>query len=63
MDRRGKEVLKGIYRIEDSCNVYVIQKGDRALVIDFGTGLVLEAIKELGISRVTLFRKMRELNI
>ena len=52
MDRRGKEVLKGIYRIEDSCNVYVIQKGDRALVIDFGTGLVLEAIKELGISRV-----------
>lgn len=52
MDKRAKEVLKGIYCIEDSCNVYAVKSGDCALVVDFGTGLVMDALKELGISRV-----------
>ena len=52
MDKRAKEVLKGIYCIEDSCNVYAVKNGDCALVVDFGTGLVMDALKELGISRV-----------
>ena len=47
-----REVLKGIYRISDSCNVYVVKKGDRAVLIDFGTGQVMDLLKEMGVGKV-----------
>lgn len=47
-----REVLKGIYCVSDSCNVYVVKKGDRAVLIDFGTGRVMDLLKETGIRKV-----------
>jgi glyoxylase-like metal-dependent hydrolase (beta-lactamase superfamily II) len=41
-----------VYRFDDACNVYVLTSGDRALLVDLGTGAVLDQLGELGISHV-----------
>jgi glyoxylase-like metal-dependent hydrolase (beta-lactamase superfamily II) len=38
--------------LADTCNVYVIKDGTRALTIDFGSGRVLEVKADLGISKI-----------
>lgn len=58
-----QQVGPGIYLIRDTCNVYLILSdwvSDRvsdtqrtAITIDFGSGLVLEHLAELGVSRIT----------
>jgi len=58
---RVDEVFRGVYRIRDTCNVYLIVSdeagsapgGRTAVAIDFGSGLVLEHLAELGVSRIT----------
>lgn len=40
-----------LYR--DSCNVYVLRSGGEAVLIDFGSGDVLDTLEELGVERVT----------
>jgi glyoxylase-like metal-dependent hydrolase (beta-lactamase superfamily II) len=40
-------------RVRDTCNVWVIRAGRDAICIDFGGGLVLDRLEELGIERVT----------
>ncbi len=35
---RIEQILPGIFHIHDICNVYLIRKGDEAIVIDFGSG-------------------------
>lgn len=45
-------VTETVFRFEDTCNVYVVRHGDEAVVIDFGTGEVLDEVLELGV-RVT----------
>src|SRR4051812_27495460 len=37
----------------DTCNVFVLQAGTEAILIDFGDGEVLDHLAELGIERVT----------
>jgi len=44
--------LPFVYRFEDCCNVYVVQEGSRALLIDLGAGGVLDALPSLGIERI-----------
>ncbi len=51
----GKKVNKispHLYSLKDTCNVYLIKEGERALLIDAGSGTVLEEIEELGIRKV-----------
>ena len=53
-----EEVAPGVYRISDTCNVYVVAAegpfGERTgVAIDFGSGLVLDHLADLGISRLT----------
>ncbi|WP_150307051.1 MBL fold metallo-hydrolase [Planctomonas psychrotolerans] len=54
-----EEVAPGIFRVRDTCNVYVLvadpdADGRRtAITIDFGSGMVLDLLDELGIDRVT----------
>ncbi len=64
-----REVARGVYRISDSCAVYLIvadrpggadgpdaadRGGERtAVAVDFGTGRVLEHLAELGVDRIT----------
>jgi glyoxylase-like metal-dependent hydrolase (beta-lactamase superfamily II) len=56
---RVRQVSRGVYRITDTCNVYLIvadaaEGAERtAVAIDFGSGVVLEHLAELGIERIT----------
>src|SRR5579863_4510880 len=38
--------------LRDSCNVYVLRDGDRALLIDFGSGHILNLLAQIGVSKV-----------
>jgi glyoxylase-like metal-dependent hydrolase (beta-lactamase superfamily II) len=42
-----------IHLVRDTCNVYAIRSGRDAVVIDFGSGLVLDRLDEIGVDRVT----------
>ena len=46
------QVTKDIYLFPDICNVYVIKSGELGLLIDLGTGDVLDHLKEIGISKI-----------
>ncbi|SDH52678.1 MBL fold metallo-hydrolase [Nonomuraea jiangxiensis] len=53
------EVIPGIYRVLDTCHVYVVVAPARegqertGIAIDFGSGRVLDLLGELGIDRLT----------
>jgi glyoxylase-like metal-dependent hydrolase (beta-lactamase superfamily II) len=47
------EVSPGVFRFRDTCNVYVLRSGPEAVLVDFGTGSVLDHLAEVGIDRVT----------
>ena len=46
------QVTKDIYLFPDICNVYVIKSGELGLLIDLGTGEVLDHLKEIGINKI-----------
>ncbi len=48
-----EQLLPGFWRFEDTCNVYVLQRGEEAIAIDFGSGAWLEHLPALGIPRLT----------
>jgi glyoxylase-like metal-dependent hydrolase (beta-lactamase superfamily II) len=47
------DVAPGVSRLRDTCNVYVLRSGREAVLIDFGSGAVLDELAGLGIDRVT----------
>lgn len=52
------EVLPGVYRVLDTCHVYVVaspaEGGERTgIAVDFGSGRVLDLLAEMGIDRLT----------
>ncbi len=42
-----QKVIPGVYRYQDSCNVYAVQGSDGMLVIDAGSGRWLDRVSEL----------------
>jgi glyoxylase-like metal-dependent hydrolase (beta-lactamase superfamily II) len=52
-DRHVQAVAEGVLCVKDTCNVYVLRNGSDAVLIDFGSGAVLELREELGIERFT----------
>ncbi|MEE6273811.1 MBL fold metallo-hydrolase [Georgenia wangjunii] len=50
-----REVAPGVFRVRDTCNVYVVRaEGARTgVAIDFGSGAVLDHLAEMGIDRLT----------
>ena len=46
------QISPNLYLLRDTCNVYVLKDGDRALLIDFGSGHVLNLLGQIGVSRV-----------
>jgi glyoxylase-like metal-dependent hydrolase (beta-lactamase superfamily II) len=46
------QVTKDIYLFPDICDVYVIKSGELGLLIDLGTGDVLDHLKEIGINKI-----------
>jgi glyoxylase-like metal-dependent hydrolase (beta-lactamase superfamily II) len=47
------ETVAGVLRVRDTCNVYVLRSGRDAVLVDFGSGAVLDRLDELGVDRVT----------
>jgi glyoxylase-like metal-dependent hydrolase (beta-lactamase superfamily II) len=49
----AEEVARDVLRIRDTCNVYVLRSGAETIVVDFGSGAVLDLLPELGVDRVS----------
>jgi glyoxylase-like metal-dependent hydrolase (beta-lactamase superfamily II) len=47
------EVAPGIFQFRDTCNVYVLRHGREAVLVDFGSGAVLDRLGKVGVDRVT----------
>jgi glyoxylase-like metal-dependent hydrolase (beta-lactamase superfamily II) len=47
-----EQVSARVYRYRDLCNVYVVTSGERALLIDLGSGQVLDQLEAIGIRSV-----------
>jgi glyoxylase-like metal-dependent hydrolase (beta-lactamase superfamily II) len=47
------QLAPSVFRVRDTCNVYVLRSGREAVLVDFGSGLVLDRLGELGVDRVT----------
>ncbi len=46
------QVTPHLYVLRDTCNVYILKKGNRALLIDFGSGHVLKLLGQIGVTKV-----------
>jgi glyoxylase-like metal-dependent hydrolase (beta-lactamase superfamily II) len=46
------QISPNLYLLRDTCNVYVLKDGNRALLIDFGSGHVMDLLGQIGVSRV-----------
>lgn len=47
-----RQLLPNLWMLEDTCNVYLIRSGSRALLIDFGSGAILNHLSAVGVTRV-----------
>ncbi|UVI29513.1 MBL fold metallo-hydrolase [Paenibacillus spongiae] len=47
------QLSEHLYQYEDTCHVYVIRNGSEAVLIDFGSGAVLEELQAIGVNKVT----------
>ncbi|HOL73316.1 MAG TPA: MBL fold metallo-hydrolase [Bryobacteraceae bacterium] len=47
-----RRLSENLWLFEDTCNVYVIRDGSSAVLIDFGSGKILDHLPGLGISKV-----------
>ena len=45
-------ISPNLFLLRDTCNVYVLKNGDRATLIDFGSGHVLELLAQIGVTKV-----------
>ncbi len=45
-------ITEHLYKFFDTCNVYIIKDGDRGILIDAGSGKVLDYLDQIGISRI-----------
>jgi len=46
------QISPSLYLLRDTCNVYVLKNGDRAVLIDFGSGHALKLLGQIGVSKV-----------
>jgi len=49
---KPEKLTENLYRFEDTCNVYLIRDGAAAVLIDFGSGKILDHLPALGITRI-----------
>jgi glyoxylase-like metal-dependent hydrolase (beta-lactamase superfamily II) len=47
-----RRVSENLFLLEDTCNVYVVRDGSRAILVDFGSGKILEHLPALGVTQV-----------
>jgi len=46
------QISPNLYLLRDTCNVYVLKDGSRAILIDFGSGHVLNLLGDIGVGKV-----------
>lgn len=46
------QISPNLLIFEDTCNVYIVRSGLRAVLIDFGSGAVLDHLAGLGVSSI-----------
>jgi len=49
---RWQRLSEHLYRFEDTCNAYAVVWDGEAVLIDFGSGAVLDHLNEIGVGRV-----------
>ncbi len=49
---KPRKLTENLYLFEDTCNVYVVRDGSSAVLIDFGSGKILDHLKDLGVTRI-----------
>jgi glyoxylase-like metal-dependent hydrolase (beta-lactamase superfamily II) len=49
---KPRKISDNLYVFEDTCNVYVIRDGANGVLIDFGSGKILDHLRDLGVSKV-----------
>jgi glyoxylase-like metal-dependent hydrolase (beta-lactamase superfamily II) len=47
-----RQISSNLYLLRDTCNVYVLKNGNRALLVDFGSGHVLTLLGQIGVTQV-----------
>src|SRR5262249_59644278 len=47
-----RKLSDNLYLFEDTCNVYIVRDGASCVLIDFGSGKVLDHLRDLGVSKV-----------
>ena len=47
-----KKLSDNLFFLEDTCNVYLVKDGARGLLIDFGSGKILDYLADVGVSQV-----------
>ncbi len=47
-----RKLSENLFLLEDTCNVYLLRDGNRGLLIDFGSGKILDFLAPLGITGV-----------
>src|SRR5262249_17413036 len=52
MDSRLTRLSEHLYRFADTCNVYLLVDGDAGLLIDAGSGAVLDHLPDAGVTRI-----------
>ena len=52
MSERLTRLSEHLYRFDDTCNVYLLADGDAGLLIDAGSGAVLDHLSPAGVKRV-----------
>ncbi len=48
-----QKIFQELYLFQDTCNVYILCSGHEAVLVDFGSGDVLDYLTEIGVERVT----------
>ncbi len=47
-----RKLTDNLFLFEDTCNVYVVRDGANCVLIDFGSGKILDHLRDLGVSKV-----------
>ncbi|MBM4046719.1 MAG: MBL fold metallo-hydrolase, partial [Planctomycetes bacterium] len=47
-----ERLLPDLYRVADTCNVYLLRDGDRAVAIDFGSGQWTTKLAAIGVKQL-----------
>ena len=49
---KPRRLSENLFVFEDTCNVFVVRNGSSAVLIDFGSGKVLDHLRDLGVTKV-----------